>query len=102
MWPLVVRHHMSRVRPSSREKNFFCGPIFVLWLFLQVLKISQCRGGAVEIFNWHFKFYTWSIDDIKWWACRIRRVADSSADSLGWAVVGATWPSVAAWPSEAA
>jgi hypothetical protein len=81
--------HVSGHRAVRRY--FLCGPTFVLWLFLQVMKTSQCRGGVVEISNWHFKFYAGSIGDIKWWACSIRRVPASSADSLGWDAVGATW-----------
>jgi hypothetical protein len=45
--------HVSGHRAVRRY--FLCGPTFVLWLFLQVLKTSQCRGGAVEISN----FYRW-------------------------------------------
>jgi hypothetical protein len=75
------------------EENFCVAWPLCCGFFLQVLKTSQCRGGVVEIFNWHFKFYAWFIGGIKWWACSIRRVLASSADSLGWDV----WVPLGPW-----
>jgi hypothetical protein len=32
-------------------RKCFCGPIFMPWLFLQVLETSPYRGGAAEILD---------------------------------------------------
>jgi hypothetical protein len=62
-------------------------------------RVAKCSKSCIIIPD--FKSYASSIGGIKWWVSRIRRVAASSADSLGWDAVGATWPVAETWPSAA-
>jgi hypothetical protein len=50
MWPLVVRHHMSCVRPSSREKNFFVWPDLRVVTFLAGFENLTMQGRCCRNF----------------------------------------------------
>jgi hypothetical protein len=102
IWPRVVRHHMACIRPSSHEKIFIVWPDLRVVAFFAGSKYLTMQGSCCQNSNWHFNFYAGSISGIKWWACSIRRVPASSADSLGWDAVGVTWPVDETWPSAAA